>query len=390
MVSGQRRVNQLIADAGLATFATFDTGRKLISVRGELKKYSGTIPKLGPLELIELHGALRQVERMRKKVSPSTPWKHRDARRLDGISVEAAIGDSLQRPGSRASFDAAVRTVFGAEAAELSMLQFLSYVNGGGGLMNLVSVSGGAQQDRIVGGAQRLATELAKGLDDVQLSVPVSSVRHEEAGLRVEHAKGELTARHLIVAIPPNLVDRIAFEPALPADKRHALRRSPMGSTIKVLVTYERAFWRERGLSGEAVSDAPPFAVVFDNSDREAQPALLGFVVGQPARDFALLPEARRRSVAIAELCRMFGPDAASVVDYIEHDWSQEEWTGGCPVASPQPGVLSLNGGALRSRAGRISFAGTEFAREYCGYMEGALEAAERAATEALLALAAR
>jgi monoamine oxidase len=341
------------------------------------------------LELLELHRALSRVQRMHAKLSARTPWKHPRATALDSQTVEAAIGPSLTRPGSRAAFDAAVRTVFGAEACELSMLHFLAYLSGGGGLMNLVSVSGGAQQDRIRGGAQQLAVLAAQRLQGaVVLEAPVRSVQARGARVSVHHDRGDVSARYVIVAVPPQLAARIAFEPALPAAKRHVLDGSPMGATIKVLATYARPFWRARGLSGEAVSDAPPFAVVFDNADGHRQAALLGFSVGQPARQFAALPASRRRTVAVAELCRLYGPEASDLQDYVEFDWSGEAWTLGCPVGSPRPGVLSLNGSELRSRCGRIGFAGTETAREYCGYMEGALEAAERAAGEALAMLA--
>lgn len=382
---GQRRIARWVSDLSLQTFPTYDSGKKLVSVRGALRTYSGTIPKLGPLELLELHRALSRVERMHKKLSARTPWKHPDATALDAQTVEAVMGPSLTRPGARAAFDAAVRTVFGAEARELSMLHFLAYLSGGGGLMNLVSVAGGAQQDRIDGGAQQLAALAADRLSGaVLLEAPVRRVVERQARLCVVHDKGELGARYVIVAVPPQLAMRIVFEPALPAAKRHVLEGAAMGATIKVLVTYAKPFWRARGLSGEAVSDAPPFAVVFDNADGDRQAALLGFVVGQPAREFSALPPSRRRTVAVAELCRLYGSDAADLQDYVEYDWSEQPWTLGCPVASPRPGVLSLNGSALRSRCGRIGFAGTETAREYCGYMEGALEAAERAAAEAL------
>ena len=48
------------------------------------------------------------------------------------------------------------------------------------------------------------------------------------------------------------------------------------------------------------------------------------------------------------------------------------------------PGALSRFGRALREPCGRIHWAGSETAREWFGYMEGAIESGERAAGEVL------
>jgi monoamine oxidase len=158
-----------------------------------------------------------------------------------------------------------------------------------------------------------------------------------------------------------------------------------MGATVKVLATYDTAFWRQRGYSGEAVSDSGPFSVVFDNcDDGGVQPALLGFVVGQPARAFGDLSAADRRRAALSELARLFGSEAQSPIDYVEQDWAAEPWTLGCPVGVMGPGVLTTCGPALRRPVGRIHWAGTETATEWTGYMEGAAQSGERAAREVL------
>ncbi len=49
------------------------------------------------------------------------------------------------------------RTVWGAGPEELSMLHVLFYVNSAGGFDKLIDTEGGAQQDRLDGGAQLLA-----------------------------------------------------------------------------------------------------------------------------------------------------------------------------------------------------------------------------------------
>jgi monoamine oxidase len=66
----------------------------------------------------------------------------------------------------------------------------------------------------------------------------------------------------------------------------------------------------------------------------------------------------------------------------VEKDWAAEPWSRGCPVGLAVTGGLSAHAAALRAPCGPIHWAGTETAREHHGFMEGALESAERVAAE--------
>jgi monoamine oxidase len=84
----------------------------------------------------------------------------------------------------------------------------------------------------------------------------------------------------------------------------------------------------------------------------------------------------------LEQLAQAFGDEARRPAHYHEQDWSTERFTRGCPVALPEPGALSQLGPALRAPCGRVHWAGTETATESPGYLEGAIEAGERAASE--------
>ena len=84
----------------------------------------------------------------------------------------------------------------------------------------------------------------------------------------------------MIVSVPPALAGRIDYEPGVSVGRDQMTQRFAMGATVKVLVTYERAFWREAGYSGEVVSSDGPFSVVYDNTSHDGkQAALVGFIV---------------------------------------------------------------------------------------------------------------
>jgi monoamine oxidase len=286
----------------------------------------------------------------------------------------------------RKLFDVAHRVVFGAEPAELSMLHFLFYSHAGGSFRRLLEIEGGAQHERFVEGAQEISQRMADRLGDaVVLGAQARAISHGDDGVVVRTDHGSFVGRRAIVAVPPALVGRIAFEPALPAGRQQLLARLPMGSTAKVVVAYERAFWRAAGFSGEVVCADGPLTVVFDNTSHEgAQPALVCFLCGRDGRAWARRAEPERRDLVLSSLARYFGSEALAPAAYVEKIWDADPFAGGCPVASPGPGVLTGFADALRDPVGRIHWAGTETAAVWNGYMEGALESGERAAHEVL------
>lgn len=383
---GQHRVAALASALGLATFPTHHAGRKVLWAGGKMRSYEGTIPRLDPLSLLELSRTLSKVDRLRRFVSLRRPDEGLHAARFDAQTVASWQDENIRSPAVRGVMSAAIRVVFGLEPTELSLLTFLFYTQGAGGLMPLVEIEGGSQERRFVGGAQGLALGLAARLGDaVRLSTPVRAIEVRPDAVEVHHRGGSVRARRAIVAAPPALVRRIQFTPELPLPRRRTLDRSPTGATTKHILLYERAFWRDEGLSGEVVCDEGPFSVVFDNTSAEGeQPSLLAFSVGQPARELSILPVEERQRRVREQLGRCLGPRAAAPIQHVEHDWALEPWSRGCPVGLAVTGTLSDRGDGLREPFGRLHWAGTETASEHHGFMEGALEAAERAVREVL------
>jgi monoamine oxidase len=115
-------------------------------------------------------------------------------------------------------------------------------------------------------------------------------------------------ARLAIVAVPPPLRLAIRFEPPLPAAQRALLQRSPMGGMTKILATYARPFWRERGLNGLGIGDRPALELTADSGPPEGQPAVLAsFVAGERALRLGALPAAERRRLILADLVAYWG-----------------------------------------------------------------------------------
>jgi monoamine oxidase len=323
---------------------------------------------------------------MMKKFPADRPWSGNESDAWDAIDVESFMAKTMKTYGAKALLRLATQAIFASETRELSLLFFLFYLRSGGGLKKLASVKGGAQQDRFIGGAQQICEKMAAALGDrVRLSSPVQKIEQSDRDVVVTHALGEVTCTRVIVAVPPAICKTITFVPALPEARMRLHDEMPMGKASKCVLAYERAFWREKGLSGEAISDRGDVRLVFDECQEEGKhPALLVFLVGDVAAELATLSEDERRQRLIDGLVPLFGEEARQVTGYVEKAWAEDPWSGGCYTGIMAPGTMTRVGHALRQKIGRISFAGTETAVVGAGYMDGAVESGRRAASEAL------
>jgi monoamine oxidase len=385
----QDRVLTLASELGVRTYDQYDVGAKVVQLAGERKTYSGLLPRISTLALAELGLTMARLETMAKLVPTGRPGAARLAARWDAISVQDWIDRHVHTREAKAVLDIATQMVLAGRPKDVSFLYFLFYVHSGGSLTRLTSTRGGAQAQRIVGGMQSLSLGVAARLHaPVQLRTPVTAIEHDEDGVVVHHGATTTRAARLILAIPPALAATIDFRPALPADRAALHAQMPMGSAIKCLVAYASPFWREQGHSGEAISDGWPVRATFDASSHDGKlHALLAFVIDDAERRFGRLDPAARRARVVEQLVRLYGDDAATPLDYVDLDWSQEPYSGGCYVGLMPPGLLTSAGDAMRRPCGRIHFAGTETAKRWCGYFDGAIEAGERAANEVVARL---
>jgi monoamine oxidase len=159
-----------------------------------------------------------------------------------------------------------------------------------------------------------------------------------------------------------------------------------MGTVIKCIAVYDEPFWREDGLTGQAISLPGPAQVVFDNTPPDGSPALLAFLEGKDARELAAVSEAERRDAVLRTFQRLFGRRAAHPTLYVDKDWSAEPYSRGCYAGIFGPGAWTAYGRHLRGPVERIHWAGTETATRWMGYMDGAIQSGRRAAAEVLQA----
>ena len=381
----QDRVAALARELGVRSEPQYLDGRAVLLSRGRRRTFRGSLPPLSPLSIAELGIAQLRLDRLRKKVSLDRPWVQAAVTDWDAQTVDAFARRHLRTTDARMFLNLAAELVFGAEIEELSLLYFLFYLQSGGGLTSLTEFKGGAQQDHFAGGSQQLCDRLAERLGDAV------RLRHTggcggaggRRGRARTEAGGTVSARHAIVAVSPALYGRWHWARPLPADRDQLSQRMPMGAYMKVALAYERPWWREANLSGIGYADSGPVQMVVDAGSTGPTGAVLAcFITGRAVERYGRMQLGARQAAVRETLTRMFGPPAAGWTAYAECDWTAEPYSRGGPVGLMGPGTLGRLGHVLRRPEGRVHWAGTDTATVWNGYMDGAIQAGERAADE--------
>ena len=384
------KIAALALEVGVEGVPNNDEGDKLTEVDGRVSRYRGFLPRVNLLTLLDCAQAVARFERMVQQVPPEAPWTAPKAIEWDSQTLWSWMQRNFRTKAGREIFEMGTEAIWCGAPADFSLLHALFYSRSYGSFQFLGSVKKGSQESRFANGAQSISQRLAAPLGDrVVLEAAVRRVEHHGDRVRLTGPGVDVTAREAIVALPPVLASRLEYDPPLPGYRDQLSQRLPAGSVIKYLAVYDRPFWRDAGLSGQATSYTGPARVVFDSSPRSVNKGVLGaFVSGRPARELAQLPEAHRRALVLEGLCRLYGDRALRPVEVYEKDWMADPWTRGCYNALAGTGALTSFGPALRAPIGRIHWAGSETAVHANGSLGGAVDSGERAAAEVLAALA--
>ncbi len=386
----QTRVLTLAQELGLHVFPSYDDGDRIILQEGKADRLADEAASVDAEVAADIIQVRSKIEALAASIPLDAPWTHPQAETLDRLTYAGWLDQNMTTEGGRWRMKFLGPSVFSVDACELSMLHVAFYFGAAGGMGLLTATRGGGQDSRFAEGMQSLSIGMARALGDrVLLNQVVSRIQQDVEGVRVQTDDLEVRAKYVIVALPPALAGRLRYTPALTAARDLLTQRMPMGTAIKMMLVYDTPFWREEGLSGMAVSDRDVPQLMYDNSPEDGSCGIiLGFTEGVPARRWLLETPQARRAEAIRTAVDCFGPKAADPSEFIELSWTEEEFSRGCYAGTMPPGAWISYGAALREPIGRIHWAGTESATCWAGYVEGALQAGERAGAEAASRLA--
>ena len=228
---------------------------------------------------------------------------------------------------------------------------------------------------RMKEGLQMLIKALEKQLEQpVILESKVLSLTYSNPGVMVQTEYGSYEADLVISTLPPRLaLQNIAYDPILPMQLQTQFENIPtwMGYAAKCVVEYPHAFWKKEGLSGFAFSHVGPLGEIHDAS-MEEKAALFGFL-------HSAAQEEKREEHIIDQLIRLYGKQAADFSTIYFVDWKREVYSSSTLDARPLSQHPSY-GFETSHFEGKLIFSGTESAFQEGGYLEGAVNAAQRVA----------
>lgn len=239
----------------------------------------------------------------------------------------------------------------------------------------------------------QVAVDLAATLaQPVRLEHAVERVLRRGSGveLAVTTPSGATTlhADEVLLAVPPAAVPHIEFDPPLPEQLAATAAAYRAGDVFKFLVRYEHAFWRRDHISALRRFLDPPGMYCCEASPADDRPTIVVFLGGAGAHGLQPLDPVARRARVLDLLVEAYGPDAARPVSFVERDWRPDRWGAGgycneiVDVHHAPPHADAI--GALRAGTASITFASTELAPAFPGYIEGALRAGADAAAAIL------
>jgi len=377
----------LANEVGVSTYKTHVDGYHLLVGDGRIHRYRGLIPKIGAAAIVTIALAQAKLDRMAKTLPIEAPWTAKRAGEWDSQSVAWFLERSgIRTTLARDLFDSAVRGLFCGDLNQVSFLNMLFLIRSAGSINTLFSITGGYQENLVAGGAGGVARRVAEDLGAaVRLQTPVRAITQRDDHVVIEAADLTVSARQVVVAVPPALVLEIAFNPALPEDRLTLYRHSIAGPETKTLIVYDEPFWRADGFSGQSADPKSAAEVTIDATPAAGAPGVIAsFTFGAIAERFDALDASERRRLVVDAMVKRFGARAASPSEVIETPWWHEEWTRGCSMAHWSPGILTKYGSLLREPFGRVHWAGTETATISYGAIDGAVRSGERVAGEIL------
>lgn len=159
-----------------------------MEICGSTGEYSGTIPPLSMVSLLDLHMMMSKIDSVAKTINADEPWKSPNAEALDNQTawvrrialclfmlltndlfsrfvIKSYFSSICWTNGALKEIDIAWRVLSCTESSDTSALSMLHYVKTAGSLTDLIETTGGAQEMRFDGGTQPISTGLAKVIE---------------------------------------------------------------------------------------------------------------------------------------------------------------------------------------------------------------------------------
>ena len=364
---------------------------------------SGSENALTANERERLKEIARYIQRLSDELPEKThPEYHEILQEHDSKSFEAFMADHLESKklsetetqNIRKELRQFICNTFACEPNQVSFLFVLECIKSCGSLYLLADGEDGAQEYTLRCGLGRVVEMLGEKIQErsyganeaVLTRSNVSRITAGKEEVTVVASNVTVTCRWAVVAFAPTLWNRISFEPELPPQKMALTSGMSMGHVIKVFAVYDEDFWTGRKTSERLLEDLGPVFNLFP-AEVGGDPALVGLITASRAADLAYENNDKIMALVLRQYYEFFGQDirAYRPTYFKSKSWGGDKYSGGCYEAVPRVDcAANLTEHGPEIHAGRIGFACTEMATKWIGFVDGAIEAGERAAREAI------
>jgi monoamine oxidase len=366
----------------------------------------------------EIWARIRQANLPVREVS-GEEWKW-DAGRLQPFEFEKLWSVVFRRLEKMASDEQSFADFLDQHCADLTMAeraQAIAYVEGFNAAdSRIINSRWIVEADRAsgqasAGGFYRIPEgydRLLEGLPDAPGAVPpvvrtgcvVSEIHWRPGQVRVELKSNgglplaPLSASRAVLTVPlgvlvaaPGSPGAIRFVPDLP-EKWRGVNPLRMGSVVKLVVRFRKAFWEEAGLADLGFLHAADETFPTWWTTHPARfPILIGWAGGRAATRLAGLAAGSILNQATGSLARIFSLAAPHLANLVE-GWHVTDW-GAEPFARGAYSYVGVGGLSAPRKlaepvAGTLFFAGEATHEHLNGTVGGALATGRRAADELL------
>jgi monoamine oxidase len=287
--------------------------------------------------------------------------------------------DEVGAPKALRAGVAGFRGFFLAEPEDLSLLMLVEQ-------FAEIGPPGTSRIFRIPGGNDRLATVMAKRLrGSLLLESVVLRVKRRRDKVRVTiedrgGRRSEIAADYFVCAVPASTARHVVFDPGLPEAQHDAIAHLRYGCATRLLLQFDRRFWRKPGRPIAFGTDQPTGAVWDGNEHQRGRQGILSFLAGGRASKGLQDILRAQGERGVVERVEWLGKPA-NLIASRSVVWDDDPWARG-GYAYFDPTFNPLWRAWLSRPADRIVFAGEHTSIKSQGFMNGAVETGLRAAAE--------
>ena len=311
-------------------------------------------------------------------------------RELDQMS----IADWIQAfvPGGLKSelgqlLDVAYNIEYGAETnvqSSLNMLYLLGYV--GAGQLRVFGKSN--EKYHVRGGNDQITARLAAALQDqITTGAELTAIRRNSDGSYQLSFRGAspVTADRVVLALPFSMLRTVNYSKAGFSElKDTAIRELGMGTNSKLHLQFNTRHWNSLGCNGETYADT------YQNTWEvtRTQPGLKGILVNYTGGDIGASFGSGTPTERAAQFLSQIDPVLPGITDQWNDlatvdFWTDYPWTKGS-YSYWKVGQYTKFSGIEGVPEGACHLAGEHTSVDFQGYLNGAVETGERAASEIL------